>query len=312
MTAGYPVLLWALVWVMHHQQIAARLVPPHTDFVDFEPVSDMRRRLGIKFNYTTQYLHPEECRYLSEEDCRDKDQRMGRRHLNPAFGDRIRVLVLLIKFKDHANKEVPPREYYEEMFNGDGVSDINPVGSIKEWFRYNSLGQYRVHFDVRDWEVAPGTEASYAAGVSGQGYDLENVFSFALNKFDAEGSIDWFSGYVDEFGYLNHLVVLHSGFVAETGDLPCLSTPSRDRIWSSGGSAGGPDSWLSKDYFQLSGYMMTSAFSRPVCDNNNKSVMKPAQPTKMNIITHEYCVSYFSDVPLKNISYSLSQVYSHT
>jgi M6 family metalloprotease-like protein len=204
----------------------------------------MRRRLGIEYNYTPTHLHsPEDCRYLSPNECQERDLLHSQRHLNVAQGTDLRVLVLLIKFSNHVNLEVPPRDYFEELFNGEGTSEINPVGSVKEWLRYNSLGKYRVHFDVREWEVTDNTEAHYAGGTSGWGQPLDQIFAPILTKFDLAGSVDWFNGYVDESGYFNHLVVLHSGFVGETGDRPCVPEKGMDRIWSNGAFTGGPDSW---------------------------------------------------------------------
>ena len=270
------------------------LMPPLWDN-DSEPVDMMQRRSDLEFNYTTQHIHPEECRYLTQEQCqkKDKSRRHRRRRLNTATGENIRVLVLLVKFKNHANKEVPPREYYEELFNGDGESEINPYGSIKEWFRYNSLGKYRVTFDVRDWEVAEQDESYYAAGTAGHGLELEEIFPPILTKLDDAGTIDWLNGYVDERDELYHLVVLHSGVIAEVGDRDCVDPPAhKDRIWSAGSGGGGPDSWASRDFFQMTGWMITSAWDLPKCEGPDKSVLAPLNPMKMNIVCHEYNVSY--------------------
>jgi hypothetical protein len=193
-------ILWALLLRLLWCWRGEALAPPHPDFVNWEPAHEMRRRLEIPYNYSSRHISFEECRYLSDEECQQRDERHSRRHLNLSEGGRLRVLVLLIKFSNHANVAVPKREYFEELFNGDGSSSVNPVGSVKEWLRYNSLGKYRVHFDVRDWETAENTEAFYAGGTSGIGKDLQPIFANALSKFDQAGSIDWLDGYVDEFG----------------------------------------------------------------------------------------------------------------
>ena len=53
-------------------------IPPHPDFATekWEPVHGMRRRLGLEYNYSTQVIAEEMCRYLSEEDCEDADLSM--------------------------------------------------------------------------------------------------------------------------------------------------------------------------------------------------------------------------------------------
>jgi len=50
---------------------------------NWESVHDMRQRLGQTYNYTPTLLHPELCRYLTPEECRDHDVALrdhGRRH----------------------------------------------------------------------------------------------------------------------------------------------------------------------------------------------------------------------------------------
>jgi hypothetical protein len=171
---------------------------------EWERVDEMRARLEIDYNYEPQYVDSEHCRFLTEAECEDYDQDYGRqlreRRLNPSEGD-FKVLVLLIKFSDHADKEVPPREYYEELFNGSGPSDINEVGSMKDWLNTNSMGKYKVQFDVRDWEVAPNTESFYAAGNAGRSSDLQEIYRDVLTKIDNEGSVTFTDGYIDTDGF---------------------------------------------------------------------------------------------------------------
>lgn len=268
---------------------ASALAPPHPDFEDWESVHDMRRRLNVDYGYETQHINPEHCRYLSEDRCRRLDEEHGpSRRLNPSTGRQFRVLVLLIKFPENT-RELPPREYYDELFNGKGNSEVNPVGSVKEWLRYNSLGKYRVSFDVRDWETAEHSEAYYAAGTSGTDQDLQRIFAKAMDKFDAEGSIDWEDGYVDDWGYLNHFVVLHSGIQAEVGDRPCIPGSHKDRLWSNGSAqANFDESWNSKDFYAVNGWLLTSAFTSPICNRDDKSVLQSLNPTTIGVLVHEF------------------------
>lgn len=139
-----------------------------------------------------------------------------KRSLNPSIGDNIKVLVLPIKFADHVDREVPTIEYLEEFFNGEGSSETNEVGSVREWLRRNSNGKYTVQFVVQDWDVSTRTEKETAGGKSGQGQNMFPFFQFALDKLDNDPEHDWWSGFVDEEGYLNHLIVMHSGYMAES------------------------------------------------------------------------------------------------
>lgn len=261
---------------------AVAVAPPHPSWKDWESVHQMRKRLNITYNYKPEHVQEEHCRYLTEEQCREDDEGLGHaaagrhgRHLSPSVGNRLRILVVLLRFKDHVDRVLPPREYFEEMFNGNTgntLSNVNPVGSVKEYFRYSSLGKYRVQFDVRDWHTAPNTEAFYAQGVSGLvgQVKLQEMFYTAMDEIEASG-IDWFDGYINAWGLLNHVVVIHSGYAAEHGPRPCLqSEPPQNRIWSQG-SASSQTGWLSRDYFQVNGYAVGSAFGIPKCNGDTTS-----------------------------------------
>lgn len=164
----------------------------------------MRARLDVEYTYEPQYVDSEHCRFLTEAECEAFDQEHGRhlkeRRLNPTEGD-FKVLVLLIKFSDHVDKQVPPREYYDQLLNGNGPSDVNEIGSLKEWLHLNSMGKYNVEFDVRDWEVAPNTESYYAAGNAGRSSDLQDIYRDVLTKLDNEGSVPFSQGYIDTDGF---------------------------------------------------------------------------------------------------------------
>lgn len=205
------------------------LAPPL--FGDFESVHDMRRRLNIDYPYSPKHFGDEKCRYLTPQACQDRDEHVGRqraeRRLNPSIGDGLRVIVLLIRFSDHTNRDLPSREFFEDFFNGEG----REYGSVKEWLRFNSVGRYRVHFDVRDWATLPNTEKFYAAGNSGWTTDFNPIVAPLLTQIDNDPNHKWFSGYIDEFGKLNHLVVVHSGYMAEVGEFIEACNRFSDKIF---------------------------------------------------------------------------------
>jgi hypothetical protein len=130
-------------------------IPPHPDFAqtEWEPVHDMRRRLGIEYNYSTQVLAEELCRYVTEEECEHADQSM-REHIhsqrsiqkqqrkNPNVG-KIKVLVLMIQFTDHLDREMVPKEAVETFWQT----------KVSDWFQVNSQGRYSIDPVVIDWYV---------------------------------------------------------------------------------------------------------------------------------------------------------------
>ncbi|GAX27244.1 hypothetical protein FisN_13Lh199 [Fistulifera solaris] len=260
-----------------------------SSFNHIEPVQALRQKL-IEDTNVPKRTDADKCRSISSQDCRNLVDSLGRqlaeRRLNPSIGDNIRVIVLLIKFSDHTTRDLPSREYFEEFFNGEG----SELGSVKEWMRFNSVGRYRVHFTVREWATLPNTEKFYAAGNSAWNTDFNPVVAPLLDEIDNDPNHKWSPDYIDEFGKLNHLIVVHSGYMAEVGDLKCLaSNPNKaDRIWSSGGNGegtGAPDAWRSKDFYEVGGMALLSAFSIPSCD---KSGAFQVEPAALGPFVHEF------------------------
>jgi hypothetical protein len=230
------------------------LAPPHPEWKTFESVHTERRRLNITFNYVPQHISAEHCRYLSEELCQEEDEITGnarrrlqehaesRRRLqmgatmefpgssnadilhSPDKGD-FKIPVFLIRFPEDATKPLQPREYFEELFNGKNPSEINPAGSVAQWLFYNSLGQYRVTFDVHDWATAPNSAAYYSKDVSAKGGVLvaQDVFRWRLEELDNQ-NFDWKEYDADYDQRIDQVVVLHSGFAAEFGDITYVET----------------------------------------------------------------------------------------
>ena len=129
---------------------ATGLAPPHPDYTEWESVHAMRLRQNVTYNYQPKHLSPEYCRYLNEEECRAEDEALAvtkdSRRLALLTEGNLKVLVLLCRFTNHKNRELPAKSYFEELFNGVESSDTNPVGSIKQWFYLNSLEKYNGEF----------------------------------------------------------------------------------------------------------------------------------------------------------------------
>ena len=113
------------------------------------------------YGYQTKYIPIESCRYMNITLCQKEDEYYGqmkeqirihqRRRLSSTNeGTNVRVLVLLVQFTDHNNTDhiLPTIEQINEIFNGNGGTDINPVGSIRNYFYVNSLTKYHGTFSV--------------------------------------------------------------------------------------------------------------------------------------------------------------------
>lgn len=268
------------------------LARPHPDFEGYQTIHEYRIRNNITFNYQPKHLTTEHCRFVTEEVCRRDDEARGlakqNRALNPSRG-KFKVLVILVRFTDHRNMVLPPRSHFEKLFNGRGKSTINPIGSVREYVRYNSMGAYDVEFDVRDWRDTNNTEKFFAAGRSGRVgvEEIQKMYAPVLDQLDREG-IQWWdydvageSDLTTGDGDLDHLVVIHSGKGAEHGDVDCLGPRGSylDRIWSQGAGGSSSAGWESKKGFRIAGASIASAWRTPVCEPNYAD---------MGVITHEF------------------------
>jgi M6 family metalloprotease-like protein len=190
----------------------------------------------------------------------------------------VLVLVLLVQFPDHIDRNLPPVEEYEELFNGMEPSDIIPTGSIAKWLDDNSYGAFRIEAEVMDWVVTDMTEEEYSFNVSGVTLEfgrsmypaldhLENL-GFNLSRFDLNGD-----------GVIDSIVLLHSGYAAEIGGVDCVSGAEvTTRIWSHGISNPG-EGWESKTTGMRTNSYSVSSGLFGQCG---------ADVARLSVITHEF------------------------
>jgi M6 family metalloprotease-like protein len=269
---------------------ATAFVPPHPDSdlaESWEPVHERRRRLQQEFNYTPDFVDHELCRYMTEEECEDVDVNL-RDHAkrqqqlfidtndnapqsrqNPAVTmnkQPIRILILLMRFSDHKNRPLPPKSYYEKIWNN----------RIKTWFDLNSHGRYQYEAVVTDWMDTFDTEAAFAAQSSGLYHGFQQSFWPLLNKLNNKPNWNWSQFDKNKDGKLDAVVVLHSGYPAEVGGLDCTNQRGYvDRIWSHAFASS--ESWK-KGGYALHGYVVASAL-KGTCGANG---------AQLGIAVHEY------------------------
>jgi hypothetical protein len=147
-TQIFVIVLWILLASNGIPGILGFYPTPHPNYTEWESVHQMRRRLNITYNYQPKHVPIEYCRFLSETKCRLEDEHFqntkSQRHRKMAtsIGNNIRVLVLLVRYSDHESRMVASKDYYNELFNGKGGTEINPVGSIREYLYINSVASY--------------------------------------------------------------------------------------------------------------------------------------------------------------------------
>jgi hypothetical protein len=147
---------------------------------------------------------------------------------------------------------------------------------------------YLVTFDVQDWQTTDNTEAFYADGKFGLlgAEATQEMFKPVMTRL-------YNSGYnfapldSDQAGDLDHLVVLHSGYSAESGVDECTGNAPENRFWSQG-TAVTVNGWKSPDFaFSVSTYMIGAGFTGGLCN---------AVPTKHGLVIHGTFVSSLRQV----------------
>ena len=201
---------------------------------DIEPLAEYRRRLGIEFNYTTRGVHPEVCRYMNQTECEEVDGLMRKLQDQLEPKGKIRALVLLVQTND--NFPTPPREEIERLFNSDTIDDdINPTGSVKDYFFQNSLGRMEVEFTVMDWVPSASPESACVGNTRGIGETMQDclvpVFdAVEARQRDPNDPFEW-SDYDANLDFsIDPIIFLHNGIDAtEAGNDPA-GTPPENRV----------------------------------------------------------------------------------
>jgi M6 family metalloprotease-like protein len=257
-----------------------------------ESVHDFRKRLGIEYKYQTQLINPELCRAISEEKCeamdnsmidearrkrqmidKVKEQRMKNRDLQQLASSVgvLKVLVLLVQWSDHGNKELIPKSDIETLFMGDEVADaadLVPTGSVKRFFEVNSYNQLTVDATVTDWIMTDNTEQFYSQfGDRGRDPALIEALRLPLDTLNNQGFP--FQSFDSDFsGHIDVLVFMHSGYEGNLGIPDCnTNAPFTDRIAAHATGASQDFLWTATDGTQVGAYAVVSAF-RGACGAN--------------------------------------------
>lgn len=256
----------------------AMSVHPHPNAT--QSIKDYHR--SMRQTYPTSYINSGLCSHTSYEGClqledamRENSRKLQEVHSSHGF---LHVLVLLVQFPDHVDRNLPPVEEYDELFNGIEPSDIIPTGSISKWLEDNSYGAFRIEAEVMDWVVTDMTEEEYSFNISGVTLEfgksmypaldhLENL-GFNFSRFDLNGD-----------GVIDSIVLLHSGYAAEIGGVDCASgADAKTRIWSHGISNPG-EGWESKKTGMRTNSYSVSSGLFGLCG---------ADVARLSVITHEF------------------------
>ena len=236
--------------------------------LQWEPIEDLRARWQMPFHYKPVALHPEECRYLTELECAQADQ-MKATHIEQsrqdqraqqqrqlqqgpqAPGPQKRILVVMMRFTDHVGRVLPTLAVMEPIWKD----------KIAAWLDAQSYGAHAPQFDVLDWIDTDNTEAYYSGGEFGRTDLLDQAIRYVLTQVETNyPDWDWTPYDSNGNGEIDNIIILHSGYNAESFQIDCQSSREPENgIWSHWKYVPN-DAWTSpKSGLKAAQYMVTSS-----------------------------------------------------
>ena len=249
-------------------------VPPVPD-----PAAKHKQRL-IRAVQAEELLHRPHRSYMDETAYytdMSEEQKQHRRLLRKPSGT-FYNLVLLLRFSNHADRQLPSRKDISRLYNYDDSppfaeyrDNIVPTGSVRQFYESNSYNNFTIRTAVSDW-IALGKPESYYSSSNNGFTKFREAIVEALNKIDhAAGGFNFSLFDYNKDGSLDGFGVLHSGYGAEYGGKDCEGVDAEDRIWShKGGLTSAWKSSLASDRSKIvtvQQYYASSSLSG-VCGSN--------------------------------------------
>mmetsp|Transcript_12782 Transcript_12782/g.29744 ORF Transcript_12782/g.29744 Transcript_12782/m.29744 type:complete len:417 (-) Transcript_12782:3352-4602(-) len=147
---------------------------------------------------------------------------------------KLKGLVVLVRFRDHAKRNLPSRADYDILFNENGPDkSVAPTGSVASVFLANSYDSFEYSSDISPW-IQIDMDEKTASGPGKYGRNTRNTkaaWREALTKLEKQGSMTY-SDYATE-GVFNSMLFMHSGAASEFGKTDCeTGAKNKFRIWS--------------------------------------------------------------------------------
>lgn len=193
-----------------------------------------------------------------------RGQSTGRVTTFPTQGD-LHFLVVLVEFADKVFSFTDPVEEFNAMLNAPGYDRYKGNGSVADYYRDCSAGQFRPVFDV----VGP-VRMSHGYGYYGSGSDDSAAGLMVIEACRAlEGKVDFSRYDIDRDGRVDNIYFYYAGLGEADGGDPST-------IW--------PHSWNLSDqqrYLELNGVSIDAYACSPELDGSSK-------PNGIGTFCHEF------------------------
>lgn len=179
----------------------------------------------------------------------------------------VHKAVLLIRFSNHRNRQLPPPSAYDTVLNTSG----------KNYAREVSYGKLDLVSQVTPWIDLPQSEQYYASRRSGgRGSRLAEALTYASDFADRHGLIDFSEFDRNSDRYVDVLTFIHSGYGAEVPAQDPNGFGELDRIWSHQ-DAVVPSFTLPKSRIRVSDYAISAGLHGA----------SGQVPTRLGLMAHE-------------------------
>lgn len=127
---------------------------------------------------------------------------------SPHIGDQ-NALIILVEYADVPFKVENPKDFFNRFLNEEGFSDYGAIGSVRDYFIYSSMNQYRPTFDVYG-PVLLGKREEYGANDRyGDDKNAQGMVVEACTLLDDE--IDFSKYDSDNDGYVDNVYIIFAG-----------------------------------------------------------------------------------------------------
>ena len=259
------------------------IAPPHPDSDHAVHATHRTLKGAIVSGNSTVLVNAALCEGLSDAACLEMNESFNRqaRKLNKVYQSTgyLKVLVLCVRFSNHANRSLPTTEQLHVLFNGPAPDQaLAPTGSAKQFIQLNSHDSFEIDFDIMPWKTTDNTEGFYSFNKSGVTRDFGQCTHSVMDQLEADG-VDFSEYDLNNDEKIDAIILLHSGYQAEIGSFDCYTYASTiNRIWSHA-IPNPANPWKSSvSGISLDNYAVGAAL-RGVCDN---------EIARLGVLVHEF------------------------
>lgn len=120
-------------------------------------------------------------------------------------------IVVLVEYADNSFTIPNPKEYYEELLNGEDFSDNGAYGSVRKYFIDNSEGAFSPHFDVYGPVKLPREMKYY--GQDGYWGTDENAYMMAVEACELlDDEVDFSQYDYNGDGMIDNVYIFYAGY----------------------------------------------------------------------------------------------------